>query len=101
MLASLYAAGICLGMFFSIQAVLRLDLCAGFGTVGEYVSKAAYYALTFVFLADSSSKLGAYWPPPEPGGRRVTERRPPTPGSPQVAGCGASNAVSESAVMCA
>ena len=51
MLASLYAAGICLGMLFSVQAVLRLDLCAEFGTVGEYVSKAACYALTFVFLA--------------------------------------------------
>jgi hypothetical protein len=51
MLASLYSAGICLGMLFSIQAVLRLDLCAEFGTVGEYVSKAVCYALTFVFLA--------------------------------------------------
>jgi hypothetical protein len=51
MLASLYAASICLGMLFSIQAVLRLDLCSEFRTVGEYVSKAACYALTIVFLA--------------------------------------------------
>jgi hypothetical protein len=51
MLASLYAASVCLVMLFSVQAMLRFDLCAEFGTVGEYVSKAACYALTFVFLA--------------------------------------------------
>jgi len=51
MLASLYAASVCLVMLVSIYAILRFDLCAEFGTVGEYVSKAACYALTFVFLA--------------------------------------------------
>ena len=51
MVVSLYAAGICLVMLVSIQAMLRFDLCAEFGTVGEYVSKAACYALTFVFLS--------------------------------------------------
>jgi len=51
MLASLYAASVCLVMLLSVQAMLRFDLCAEFGTVGEYVSKAACYALTFVFIA--------------------------------------------------
>jgi hypothetical protein len=51
MLGSLYAAGLCLVMLFSVQAMLRLDLCTEFGTVGEYVSKAVCYALTFVFIA--------------------------------------------------
>jgi len=51
MLASLYAAGVCFVMLFSIQAMLRFDVGAEFGTVGEYVSKAACYALTVVFLA--------------------------------------------------
>jgi len=51
MLASLYAAGVCLVMLFSVQAMLRLDVGAEFGTVGEYVSKGACYALTVVFFA--------------------------------------------------
>jgi hypothetical protein len=51
MLASLYAASVCLVMLFSNQAILRFDLCTEFGTVGKYVSKAACYALTVVFLA--------------------------------------------------
>jgi hypothetical protein len=51
MVASLYAASICFVMLVSVQAILRFDLCTEFGTVGEYVSKAACYALTFVFLA--------------------------------------------------
>jgi hypothetical protein len=51
MLASLYAASVCLVMLFSNQAILRFDLCTEFGTVGKYVSKAACYALTAVFLA--------------------------------------------------
>jgi len=51
MLASLYAASVCLVMLVSIYAILRFDLCAEFGTVGKYVTKAVCYALTFVFLA--------------------------------------------------
>jgi len=51
MLASLYAAGVCLVMLFSVQAMLQFDVGAEFGTVGEYVSKAACYALTVVFFA--------------------------------------------------
>jgi hypothetical protein len=50
MLASLYAASICLVMLLSVRAILRLDLCTEFGTVGEYVSKATCQVLTVVFL---------------------------------------------------
>jgi hypothetical protein len=51
MVASLYAASICLVMLMSVQTVLRFDLCAEFGTVGAHVSKAVCYALTPVFIA--------------------------------------------------
>lgn len=51
MVASLYAASICLVMLVSVQTVLRFDLCAEFGTVGRYVSRAVCYALIPVFIA--------------------------------------------------
>jgi hypothetical protein len=51
MVASLYAASICLVMLMSVQTVLRFDLCSEFGTVGAYVGKAVCYGLTAVFIA--------------------------------------------------
>lgn len=58
MIASLYAAGICLVMLFAVQALLRFDLCAEFGTIGGYVSRAACYALTPVFIAGFAVETG-------------------------------------------
>jgi hypothetical protein len=58
MLASLYVAGVWLVMLVSVQAMLRFDACAEFGTVGEYVSKAVCYALTFVFFAGFVAETG-------------------------------------------
>jgi hypothetical protein len=51
MVASLWAASVCLVMLVSVQTVLRFDLCAEFGTAGRYVSKVVCYALTPVFIA--------------------------------------------------
>ena len=58
MIASLYAAGMCLVMLCAVQTLLRFDLCAEFGTVGEYVSKATCYALTAVFVAGFALETG-------------------------------------------
>ncbi len=48
--STLYAAGICLVMLFSMQAMLRFDLCTEFGSVGRYLTKGTCYALSVVFL---------------------------------------------------
>jgi hypothetical protein len=48
--SSLYAAVLCLVMLFSMQTMLRFDLCTEFGTVGRYVTKATCYTLSVVFL---------------------------------------------------
>ena len=48
--STLYAASLCLVMLFSMQRMLRFDLCTEFGPVGRYVTKAMCYALSVVFL---------------------------------------------------
>jgi hypothetical protein len=48
--STVYAASLCLVMLFSMQTVLRFDLCTEFGTVGRYLTKAMCYALSVIFL---------------------------------------------------
>ena len=48
--SSLYAAGLCLVMLFSMQAMARVDLRPELGTVGSNLTKAICYALSIVFL---------------------------------------------------
>lgn len=47
---TLYAAILCIVMLFSMQRMLRYDLCTEFGAVGRHVTKAACYALSAIFL---------------------------------------------------
>ena len=48
--STLYAAGLCLVMFFAMQRMLRIDLRPEFGTIGVYVTKAACFALSVIFF---------------------------------------------------
>jgi hypothetical protein len=48
--STIYAACVCLVMLFSMQAMLRFDLCTEFGTFGRHIARATCYALTVVFL---------------------------------------------------
>ena len=48
--STIYAASICLFMLFSMQAMLRLDLCTEFGTVGHHIARGMCYSLTVIFL---------------------------------------------------
>jgi hypothetical protein len=48
--STIYAASVCLAMLFSMQAMLRFDLCTEFGTIGRHIARAMCHALTVVFL---------------------------------------------------
>jgi hypothetical protein len=48
--STLYAATLCLVMLFSMQTMLRFDLCTELGPIGRYVTKTMCYALSVVFM---------------------------------------------------
>jgi hypothetical protein len=58
MVASLFVASLCLVMLLSIQAMLRSDLGAAFGTVGGHVTRAACYVLMAVFIVAFGVETG-------------------------------------------
>ncbi len=58
MVASLFVAGLCLVMLVSIQAMLRFDLSAEFGTVGGHVTRAVCYVLMAVFIVAFAVETG-------------------------------------------
>jgi hypothetical protein len=58
MFASLFVAGLCLVMLVSIQAMLRFDVAAEFGTVGGHVTRAACHVLMAVFVVAFAVETG-------------------------------------------
>lgn len=48
--STFYAAALCLFMLFSMQTMLRYDLCTEFGPATRFVTEAMCYALSVIFL---------------------------------------------------
>jgi hypothetical protein len=52
------ARTISLFMLFSMQAMLRFDLCTEFGSLGRHIARATCYALIVVFLVSFVVETG-------------------------------------------